>query len=127
MGDVLVMKVTVQFVDDLDGTALDEGCGRTLRFSLGIDSYEIDLSDSNENALRSARGPFMPVARKASPSSRRAKPRPALAESPATVRQWGIENGLDVPTQGRIPSWSKRTAVPLALSRSCSVGFARRG
>ena len=96
-------QVTIQFVDDIDGTVLRDGDGRTVQFSVDGDDYEIDLSTANEQALRRALDPYVSAARKSSRSSRRAKLKTESAEPSGVVRQWAIENGMDLPARGRIP------------------------
>ncbi|WP_230673094.1 Lsr2 dimerization domain-containing protein [Rathayibacter sp. Leaf248] len=55
------MKVTL--VDDLDGLLAPDGS--TVRFSIGDDLYEIDLSPKNRQKLRAALRPYIDASRRA--------------------------------------------------------------
>ncbi len=93
----MVTKITYDTFDDLTG-APD---AKTISFSLGSASYEIDLADDGA-ALRKALEPFIAAARR--PSRRGA---PAVNRAPAgdqtAVREWAATNGFTVATRGRIP------------------------
>lgn len=101
-------KVTVELVDDLDGTAA--GDISTVTFSLDGVDYEIDLSEGNASKLRDAVQDFIAAARRtggrikrttAAPSS----PRPAAnREQTKATRVWARENGYDLAQRGRIPA-----------------------
>jgi hypothetical protein len=54
-------QVTIDLVDDLDGTA----AGETVTFELDGHTYEIDLSSSNANYFRETLGPYIDRARAA--------------------------------------------------------------
>jgi hypothetical protein len=59
-------EVTIDLVDDLDGTKADE----TVRFELDGRNYEIELSVLNAAELRSALVPYIDRARAAEASDR---------------------------------------------------------
>jgi hypothetical protein len=108
-------KVTVELVDDLDGSPADE----KVRFALGGSQYEIDLSSKNAEKLRAALKPYIDVARppgsgaqsvargpgrpKGATGKRASSGAAALGVDPKAVRVWADENNIDVPTRGRIP------------------------
>lgn len=104
-------KVTVELVDDIDGSPAEE----KVRFALGGSQYEIDLSRENADKLRAALKPYIDAARppgRATQSVSRAPSPPAkrassgaaaLGVDPKAVRVWADENGIDVPARGRIP------------------------
>ncbi len=105
----MAKKVTVQLVDDLDGTPIPEGEGATVVFSIDRKSYEIDLSDANQDKLRDALAPFIEAGRvvaSASSSSRgRSASRPASGgQDLAAVRAWARKNGHTVSDRGRVPA-----------------------
>jgi hypothetical protein len=52
-------EVTVDFVDDIDGTE----AGETVKFELDGSKYEIDLSGPNASELRQALSPYVDRAR----------------------------------------------------------------
>lgn len=98
-------KQITQLVDDLDGAVLESGSGSTVRFSLEGRSYEIDLSDSNADKLRSALAPFISAGRTVSGSGRSAGGRRSSRSSGgdlAAIRSWAQSNGYTVGDRGRI-------------------------
>lgn len=97
-------KQITQLVDDLDGSVIENG-GSTVRFALEGRQYEIDLSSSNAERLRSALAPFIAAGRAASGTrssntSRRAS-RNAGGEL-ALIRSWAQSQGYTVGDRGRI-------------------------
>jgi hypothetical protein len=104
-------KVTVELVDDLDGSPADE----KVRFALGGSQYEIDLSSENAAKFRAALKPYIDaarppglasqsIARRASSTGKRASSgAAALGVDPKAVRVWADEKGIEVPSRGRIP------------------------
>lgn len=119
----MAQKVAVTYTDDLDGSKAAE----TVAFALDGASYEIDLSARNARALRKALAEFQAAARPVAPSavfgsprggrpratrSRRSASARTRAESSApadtgassaAVRAWATENGVTVPSRGRVP------------------------
>ena len=106
----MAQKVQVTFVDDLDGSAADE----TIRFALGRDTYEIDLSKSNAKKLRDALAVYANAARRVGGGGRgrpagrattRARGRgraSAGGATPAQIRAWAKSRGIKVNERGRI-------------------------
>jgi hypothetical protein len=109
-GHTVAQKVQVTFVDDIDGSAADE----TIRFALGRETYEIDLSKSNAKKLRDALGVYVNAARRVGgrgrPAGRtvgrpRGRGRAAAASggaTPAQIRAWAKSRGIKVNERGRI-------------------------
>lgn len=108
----MARRIVHQLVDDLDGTVLEVGSGETVLFSLDGTAYEIDLTDENAEALRSAFAPYIAAARSV---SARAGGTPLRAGRPAAqkrsgqrdytpVRAWAAENGFTVSERGRVPA-----------------------
>lgn len=90
-------KVTVELLDDLDGTV----ASGTVRFGLDGKDYEIDLSEHNADQLREVLRAYVLAARKVGGSPRRATgPRPL--NDTAAIRAWARENGYKVNDRGRI-------------------------
>ena len=103
----MAQRTRVELVDDLDGTVLDQGEGETVTFSLSGSTYEIDLSSSNAEALRSVLQPYISAGRRTG-GSRGGRGSGTGASSrdydPKAVRKWAESNGVDVPARGRIPA-----------------------
>ena len=99
-------RVTVELLDDLDGTPITDGAGGTVQFALEGREYELDLSAENLEKLKEAVAPFVDVARSAqsarSSSSvpRRRKSTTELAE----IREWARAHGITVSDYGRVPT-----------------------
>ena len=105
----MAQKVSVELVDDLDGTAT-RGI-RTVEFSLDGVGYEIDLTEPNANRLRQVMAEYVASARrtggrrKHSPSSPKQPARPtANPEQSRAIRDWARRNGFDLADRGRIPT-----------------------
>jgi hypothetical protein len=95
----MAKTVSVVIADDLDGSPGAE----TATFSLGGQSYEIDLSATNLARLKESLRPFTDAGRRTG-QSRPAKA--ARADGPridrAAVRAWAAGQGLQVSERGRI-------------------------
>ena len=100
-------RTIVSLVDDLDGTEAAE----TVTFGIDGNSFEIDLSEANADALRGALEGWVARARRAGDERRThtAPARsttllPAVGESRnALIRAWAAETGHHAPARGRIP------------------------
>ncbi len=104
-------RVTVELVDDLDGSVADE----TVRFTWEGKSLVIDLNKKNADKLRKAIEPFVAAARPdgivQGPAPRR---RPSSSSSSgkrqdagsgaatSVIRAWARENSIGVPDRGRL-------------------------
>lgn len=100
----MAKKVVIQLVDDIDGTAIDEGEGQTVTFALDGQTYEIDLTNEKVDEMRAALSAYIAAARRAGRAPARAAKKSATGGTPAAeIRDWARSNGLDVPDRGRIP------------------------
>jgi hypothetical protein len=103
----MAQRIEVLLLDDLDGSEASQ----TVRFSLDGASYEIDLSDSNAERLRSSLAAFVAHGRKSSRTAHRDAPSARRGPSPRAdpahlqaVREWARGNGYSVSDRGRIPN-----------------------
>jgi hypothetical protein len=108
----MARKVTIEISDDINVSQADQ----TVPFGLDGAAYEIDLSNSNTNALRVALEPFVAVARR--PGGRRIKvavgqATDSMKEGPQAaddytstpdIRSWTRNNGYKLADRGRIPT-----------------------
>jgi len=105
-------KVTVELVDDLDGSPAEE----TIQFSINGSTYRIDVSKKNSDAFWKALKPYVdaaqptkaarsatPIPKTGSTRKRRSSGAAAAGVDPKAVRAWADENGKEVPARGRIP------------------------
>jgi hypothetical protein len=103
-------RVSVQLVDDLDGSEAT----RTHTVTLDGKTVIVDLNDKNSEKLTKALQPFLDAGRPAQ-SGRQVQPVPkaggtrkrsgaaAAGADPRAIRVWGAENGKNIPARGRIP------------------------
>jgi hypothetical protein len=104
----MAQRVTVQLVDDLDGTAADDIS--TVSFALDGVSYEIDLTEANAEKLRSGLEEFVNSARRTGGRVKRGTAPAKRAGSPASreqtkaIRDWARQNGYELSDRGRIPA-----------------------
>lgn len=96
-------EVIERLLDDIDGSAAVE----TVAFSYDGVNYELDLNRRNAKAFRTDLGKWAERARKvkqARTPTRRRRNAAGTATDSAQVRAWAVEQGIDVPTRGRIPA-----------------------
>jgi hypothetical protein len=122
----MAQQVSVQYVDDLDGSA----ASGPVDFSLDGKGYTIDLSDTNASKLREILTPFVTAARRPSGSAHQLSASPARSSGPSrsrdevqAIRGWLRENGYTVRDRGRVPAefvaaYQTRTPAAAATDRS---------
>jgi hypothetical protein len=100
-------KVTVEVVDDLDGSRGDDV--DTVRFGLDGVEFEIDLCPANAARLRELLGRYArcarSVLREAEPAVSDGRPSPVRSHDAAelrAVRAWARAQGFSVPDRGRL-------------------------
>jgi hypothetical protein len=95
----MAQRVSVEFVDDVDGKPAEE----TIPFGLDGAEFEIDLSKKNASALRKALDPWVQSARRVGGRKTRATAvqMPTGVDN-AAVRAWAGSNGYEVSARGRI-------------------------
>jgi hypothetical protein len=105
----MAQKVTVQLVDDLDGSQSNDIS--TVTFGLDGATYEIDLTEANADNLRKSLEEFAAHARRTGGRLQRgtASASPggsatASREQAQAVREWARRNGHEVSNRGRIPA-----------------------
>jgi hypothetical protein len=99
----MAQKIQTLFIDDIDGGEA-EG---TVRFALDGTEYEIDLSASHNEELRSALGKYVTHAHKVGGTARRSTARGGRRSSTVNtvaVRSWAREQGIDIKDRGRVPA-----------------------
>ena len=103
----MAQKVIVETVDDLDGTVITDGSGGTVSFSFQGRSYEIDLSEDNQERLAEALEPYIAKARPTGQRRPQAAPRNTSSGAANSgrlqdIREWARANGHEVSDRGRI-------------------------
>ena len=101
----MAKKVTVSFVDDLDGKT---GADETVAFTLDGVAYEIDLATKNAKKLRAALQPWIEAGRRVGGRRRSsivgASRTPTEPRESAAIRVWARNHGYQVARRGRIPA-----------------------
>jgi hypothetical protein len=101
----MAQRVVTELVDDLDGSALDEGAGETITFALDSLTFEIDLSDKNATKLRKAMAPYIAAGRRVGSVKRaRTSSKRAANSDTKAIRAWAEDNGIELSARGRIPA-----------------------
>lgn len=103
----MAQQVSVQLVDDLDGSAAEE----TVEFGLDGVSYTIDLSGDNAEDLRDALAHFVDNARRTggrkqqrgTPRAMRPASTTTSREQTQAIREWARAKGYEVSDRGRLP------------------------
>ncbi|RCK69185.1 Lsr2 family protein [Desertihabitans brevis] len=101
----MAQRVEIVLEDDIDNGPAD----RTVTFALDGVEYEIDLSDENAEKLHSDLALWISHARRVGGRRRRQTTRQAASSksdssaSPAEIRAWAAENGMEVSSRGRVP------------------------
>ena len=100
----IAQKVQIIRISDLSGKELGEG-GQTVRFSLGNDSWEVDLSDKETSKFYDLLKPYQDAGTKVSGRGVRRSRSASQAPTVDTkaVRKWAESNGIEVSARGRIP------------------------
>lgn len=96
-------RTIVELIDDIDGTIIADGRGRTVTFGLNGTTYEIDLTDENATELESVMHPYVIKARRTSGPARTKPKQGRSKEQTQAIRAWAIKNGYTLSERGRIP------------------------
>jgi len=91
-------------VDDLNGEAIEDGQGETIKFGFDGTNYEIDLGPQNAKALRDVFKPYVKVARKSGRGGGSSSANRTDKAELAAAREWLRSNGHEVSDRGRIPT-----------------------
>ena len=98
----MAQKVLYVLTDDIDQSEAAE----TVVFGIDSNSYEIDLSAANAQALRDVLAPYVGGARRV--GARRGRPagkrRSGAGTAATDIRAWALAQGLNVSARGRVPA-----------------------
>ena len=97
----MASKSVTVVIDDLTGKELREGEHETVTFSLDGVRYELDVSPTGAQRLRSAFEPYVRSGRRLVGGGRTRR-RTRHAADAATIRAWAASNGIEVSRRGRI-------------------------
>jgi len=97
----MAKRTSTIVTDDLTGAELGDDAV-TVTFALEGTAYEIDLAPDTAADLREALEPFIDAARKVGRSGRGTASSSAPTGEQSAARAWLIEQGVDVPSRGRL-------------------------
>ncbi|OZF57682.1 hypothetical protein CH293_02925 [Rhodococcus sp. 14-2470-1b] len=116
----MAKKVSVELVDDLDGSVIDGGGGETIEFSVAGVDYVIDLRAKNAAEFHRKLDYYIDHAARTGGRRHRPKPagnastptpKPTAATAPTrdpadtrAIRQWAADEGYEIADRGRIPT-----------------------
>ena len=93
----MAKKIIEKFYSDLSGEEIDAS-NPTVKFTFDSTSYELDLTESESQALTDSLASYIGAARQVSGNASQRSGPPA-----SEVRAWAIKQGIEIPTKGRIP------------------------
>jgi len=101
----MARKTVIQLTDDIDGTPISDGAGRTVTFALDGIAYEIDLSDAHLAELHKSLTPYTTSGRRTGRKSSGAAGATKMDKAELTkIRKWARQNGHEVSDRGRVSS-----------------------
>lgn len=95
----MAQRVEIILSDDVDGSTATG----TVNFAFDGVSYEIDLSEENQNKFRDQMSVWVTNARRVRRASAPKKGRPD-GPTGSEVRAWAKAKGFDVSSRGRVPA-----------------------
>lgn len=100
----MAQRVQVIRISDLSGEDLGEG-GQSVRFSVGNDTWELDLSDKESSKFFDVLKPYQDAGTKVSGRGvRRTRTSNTPDVDNQAVRKWAASNGIELSSRGRIPA-----------------------
>ena len=100
----MAQKTLIQLVDDLDGSEITDGEGRTVALAFDGATYELDLSGAHIDELAALLKPYFSAGRKTKRKSNNGR-QSGTKSSPdelQAIRDWARKNGHTVSGRGRI-------------------------
>jgi nucleoid-associated protein Lsr2 len=97
----MAKHVIETLVDDIDGSVATE----TITFGVDGMMYHIDLNDRHAGELRTKLDPYVGAARRLRGDgvrSRSGRSSASVRDRNQAIRQWALENGIELPNRGRI-------------------------
>lgn len=101
----MAKKTIARYFSDISGEAI-EADSPTVTFAIDGVTYEIDLSESEQNALTEALAPYVAAGRKIARGQTRGQSRArttSTGTAPKEIRNWAESQGIAMPARGRIP------------------------
>lgn len=112
----MAKQVSIQLVDDIDGSVIDENAGETIEFSVSVE-YVIDLKTKNANEFHRKLNYYIDHGTRVGGRKRKPSPTATLVPAASTgspakrdaaqtqaIRKWAIDKGYPISQRGRIPA-----------------------
>ncbi|WP_307091048.1 Lsr2 family protein [Rhodococcus sp. SORGH_AS_0301] len=112
----MAKQLITQLTDDIDGTAIDDGSGESIEFSVNGIAYAIDLKSKNAIEFHRKLDYYISRAERIGGRKRRttkaggapttgsaAEPAKRDREQTRAIREWANNNGYELSGRGRIP------------------------
>jgi len=101
----MVQRIITNVIDDIDGSTILDGRGRTIAFGIDGIRYEIDLNTTNIDTFHAALRPYIAVARPVTIPNSSPAPgkRAGHVDQLRTIRDCATENGFTIAPDGSIP------------------------
>ncbi|WP_028708812.1 histone-like nucleoid-structuring protein Lsr2 [Propionicicella superfundia] len=96
----MAQRVEIILSDDVDGSL----AAGTVNFAFDGVSYEIDLSEKNQDKFRDQMAVWIAHARKVRRASGGAKRTRTGGPTGSEIRAWAQEKGMQVNARGRVPA-----------------------
>src|SRR5699024_7153282 len=93
----MARETIINLIDDIDGSKADV----TIKYSFEGSNYEIDLTDDHAEDFREHMQEWLDRSRRVGLARNTARTGGASSET-AKIREWAREQGIDVPTRGRL-------------------------
>lgn len=106
----MARRELIQYIDDLDGTTLNEGEVNVIQFSFAGRDYVIDLSEKNAKKFEELLRPYIENATLDTEAGTRTRRRAAANPNAAhtrernrKIRKWAQDKGMEVADRGALP------------------------
>lgn len=91
-------------ISDISGKELADGEGQTVTFSVGSDTYEMDVTDKEAGEFYDTLKKYTDVAtKKAGRGVRKSGGTSRASGETKKIKEWAAAQGLDFPQRGRLP------------------------
>ena len=96
----MARRTVERLIDDIDGSEAQS----SVQFGLDGQHWSIDLNAKHEAEMRAKLGPFLEVARRVRERGPAEEPAARVADKGrnAAIRQWALDQGLELPSRGRV-------------------------
>ncbi|MBV7296099.1 Lsr2 family protein [Corynebacterium sp. TAE3-ERU12] len=101
----MARKEIIRYIDDIDGSTLDDDQRKVVRFGFNNQDYVLDLSPANAAKFEEVLKPYVEAATPVDPQPKQrrgSKSNNATRTRNRIIRQWAKNNGFDVADRGAL-------------------------